>query len=221
LFKPELLNLENLFINETFKGSPSFVFQKGTIPILISAPHSVDHIREGNIKKGEYKTGIFSHSLNKEMGTFSFYKTKNIGNDPNYDSSEPYKQELVNIVNEYSIPLVIDLHLMREDRPNLIELGTGRGENIKNNPDLALETALFFKRHLNGGVAIDELFPAVHPYTVSSYISRECSIDCLQLEINKGLILSEEGFTSFHLLFEEYILFLLTTFFSNQIKQIC
>jgi hypothetical protein len=210
------LKLEQEFKRGTFPSPQSFHFSEGKIPVLISAPHSTDHFRKGKVKKGEYETGILSLSMQQKIDSYAYYRTKISKDDPNFDKEHPYKIELAKIISENQIPLLIDIHIARASRLFSIEIGTNFGNNLTVQKELGSISKNFFENSETGKIVMDALFTASNPDTVSSYISRVCGIDCLQIEINRQLIGTPAEFFKFQEIFKEYILFLVNTFYKIQ-----
>ena len=201
-------NLEHKFKRGSFSTPTSFDFLEGELPIIISAPHSTDHFREGRVKKGEYETGILSLSLQQKIDSYACYRTKIVKDDPNFDKDHPYKMELANIITQNQIPILIDIHIARVSRPFSIEIGTNFGNNLHIHKEVGSLSKEFLEQYIPGNIVIDTLFTASNPNTVSAYISKECAIDCLQIEINRRLINTPAKFIKFQEIFKKYILFL-------------
>ena len=158
--------------------------------VMISAPHSVEQTRNGNLKFGEYETGVLAKLLHDDLGCPVIYKTCNLGDDANYDEVCAYKSALKQYVDEEYIDYVIDLHELHPGRENNFDLGTGNGDNIAADPViLDIVRSELLERDFDK-VVVDDIFNARYPYTVSSYIARECQISCLQVEINSKLLCS-------------------------------
>lgn len=58
---------------------------EGSIPIMVSASHSVNQYREGQVKYADRFTGGIAMYLQKMTGCHLIYSKKNKNNDPNYD----------------------------------------------------------------------------------------------------------------------------------------
>jgi hypothetical protein len=131
--------------------------------------------------------------LHQKTSCFSAYKTKNFGDDPNFDDHNAYKDELIKTVIENNIKYLLDLHIMAPSREHLIDIGTGHGENIKNDIKLVKNIVGLFNKNNINQVEIDKKFSASNQNTVSSTIARECKIICLQLEMNWRILDTSEG----------------------------
>lgn len=177
-------DLKNNLI-EKDKGIKIF---EGDIPILLSAPHSVEQIREGKIKCAESRTAPLVQLISEKNHCFSAFKTVNFNDDANYDDNNYYKDELIKIVKDHGIKLLFDLHIMAPSRENNIDIGTGNGKNILYRQDLLEVIKNNFKMNSIDKVVTDYLFTASFKNTVSASISRECQIPCFQFEMNWNLL---------------------------------
>lgn len=157
---------------------------KGNNKILLSAPHSVLHMRENSIKPRETKTGVIVKTLANKCDVYCIYKLKNECNDANWDKKCSYKIKVKQIVNKEKIKSLIDIHGMAAYREQDICIGINNGKNICGYEKLVSEMVNILKKHGFGNVAIDEPFNAEYKYCVSNYISRECKIPTFQIEIN-------------------------------------
>lgn len=169
-------------------GRKSFVIKKGEGRVMLSAPHAAEQTRSGHRKYGEYLTGVLANMLHDTVSCPIIVKEKHCNDDANRDEKCKYKAKLKKYVEKNGIGWLIDLHQMNPERNELIDIGTGEGENIKSEPELAELFVKSFAAEGISGVFIDKNFKAVHPYTVSAFISRECGIPCVQIEFNTRLL---------------------------------
>lgn len=207
--KNNFLHWEQMFINETFETDTSFLLKKGTIPFLISAPHSTTHFRNGVNKLGEYRTGVLAEILHQETGCHVIYKTKHNFDDPNYDEFTPYKMALREHILTYQIPILIDLHIMNPSREHMIDIGTGRGKNVIHHKQIGQMIQSQFSNSNIHRVELDHVFSASFPHTISSFISKECKVDCLQLEVNWSMYDFEKNEDLFHSFYQTLKSFIL------------
>ncbi|MHC0037462.1 hypothetical protein [Pseudoneobacillus sp. C159] len=184
----DLIELESRYKNEDFKENGTYEILTGSIPVIISAPHSVTHFRNGSPKHGEFMTGVLAKLIQKKLDCYCITKTKNDLTDPNYDSEHPYKEEIIDLVTKNGIEFLIDLHIMKSEREAAIEIGTGKGRNVFHN--LVYANILKSQFESNGitPVIVDEHFTGGFKNTVSSTISQRSQIPCIQVEINWGLL---------------------------------
>ena len=118
--------------------------------------------------------------------------------DPNFDENEKseYKQKLAKYIEENEIRFLIDLHGCRSFRDFSIEIGTwwywnpnlqGRLD-ILNIVEKSLNNNLkSYIQHTGKPITKNTIFSASRNTTVSNFISKECKIPTIQIEINKEL----------------------------------
>lgn len=157
---------------------------QGKNSILLSAPHSVLHMRENSIRPKETKTGVIVRTVANKGKVYGIYKLKNELNDANWDKHCNYKNKVKEIVNKEKIKALIDFHGMAAHREQDICIGINNGQNIFGYNDIVKEMISIFKKYGFKNVTIDEPFNAKYVYCVSSYIARECKIPTFQIEIN-------------------------------------
>lgn len=194
----ELHNLEQNFVHETFSTNDSFEIKKGSIPVMVSAPHSVTQMRLGKEKQGEFRTGVISQVLHEATGCHCAFKTRNDRDDANFDEQNPYKEALIHHIKHTDIDYLLDLHIMSPEREHLVDIGTAKGRNISHDNSLVQDLIGFFKNNGIEKVEVDKKFTAGYKHTVSSTISRECGIPAIQIELNWRLLDAEDGIASFN-----------------------
>ncbi|MBQ7934605.1 MAG: N-formylglutamate amidohydrolase [Lachnospiraceae bacterium] len=182
---------------------------EGNSKVMVSAPHAVEHTREGKIRYPEPETAQLAKQLHERLDCPIIYKTANAEDDANYDEKCSYKEALAAYVREHDIRFLIDLHQMAGFRKEQICIGTGYGRNLTEDFDLEACRTPFKERGLE--VSIDSPFAASYPYTVAAYIHRECGIPCLQIEINSNLLREGNGLYAY-----EQVLEVLEQLVSNQ-----
>lgn len=156
----------------------------GKNKILLSAPHSVLHMRENSIRPKETKTGVIVRTLANKYKVYGIYKLKNEFNDANWDKDCKYKLKVAQIVNKEKIKALIDVHGMAAHRQQDICIGINGGKNICGYDNVVEDMVIIFKKYGFKNVTIDEPFSAKYEYCVSNYISRACNILTFQIEIN-------------------------------------
>ncbi len=173
--------------NENFINSFEVIEGKGSV--IVSAPHSVTQTRDGKIKYAEPETGVLAVLLHDKTGCHVIYKTKNNKDDANYDENSDYKNFLIDYIKKRKeIKFLLDLHQMSPTRENLFCIGTGYGKNLCNNFNIVDNIVNKLNHYGFDNITIDKPFAASYKNTVSSMISRECEIPCIQLEINCKLV---------------------------------
>ncbi len=168
----------------------SFIIQEGQCPVMLSAPHAVEHTRNGQLRYPEPQTAYLARRLHESLDCPYICKTHNQEDDANYDCFSPYREKLAEYIDAHDIRLLIDLHQMAGFRPERICLGTGRYVNV---PDIEFADCCKQAFEAQGitNVTVDRPFAASYPYTVSSYIHNKCGIPALQIEINSNLLMED------------------------------
>lgn len=203
-FKEEINELENKPI-ET-----DYIIIKGNIPILFSAPHTMEQIREdGSLKYSEPYTKAISLYLNKYYNTYSIIKNHDTGIDSNRDNYDEYNVEMRRLIKDNNIKLVIDLHGSAKERDFDVEFGTLNNltadySTIKELEEAFIENGIDNIKHndpFKGGAITQGL------YSIED-------IDIIQLEINghyrdpNNLDLLEKLIESLEIFIKQYIKYL-------------
>jgi hypothetical protein len=110
------------------KNTKNFRFQQGAYPIIISAPHAVNHARCGQKLYADRLTGGMALYLAESMHVHAIVccRYEDMAGDANYDeyTVNYYQQELVAYIQEKGIKVCIDLHGAARSRDFVIEIGT-------------------------------------------------------------------------------------------------
>lgn len=158
---------------------------EGSLPVLVSVPHAVPHVRRGVKRDAEINTDVLGFVLSERSGCHLFINA-GVAGDPNDDASNSYKDQLLAYVKERGIAMVIDLHGASADRDFDLESGTAGGRNLLGFDECV--GAFVSLASLYGyNVSVDAVFPANNMNRVSSYISSNASVPALQVEINRRL----------------------------------
>lgn len=173
-FEEEINYLEQLELDNVYKIS------MGNIPILFTAPHTMEQVREdGSIKKGEPYTKAIALYLNKYMHTYSMIKLVDTGLDSNRDNHDDFKNKLLSLVDEHNIKLVIDLHGASINREFDVEFGT------MNNLTADFSTINELKEaFIENGISNVEMNEPFKGGAITQYLYNKKNIDVIQLEIN-------------------------------------
>lgn len=186
---------EDLFIQEKIGDFSGYLIETGKIPIMLSCPHSVSQVRNGNIKLSETRTALIAKLVKKCIDIPIILKTKNLGDDANFDAQSDYRDALAKYILENGIQCCFDLHICSSKRPFSFDIGTGKGQNIFDRQDLKnLIFAEFSQTSVTNFqyVAFDEKFSALNPNTVSAHIAALTGIPAFQIEINWNTISNYE-----------------------------
>lgn len=185
----EAVAIERVYFTKTDrtvnpKRESPFKYIPGTIPILVSAPHAVRHLRRKEIKKSDEYTGATACLLNRFTGCHVLAVTRLYGEDPNFDANSLYKDLLREICAANNIKVLLDLHGAAREREFAVDLGSMKGK------------ALLGSQWLPGVIAGNlesqgihrisrEFFAAQKQDTVTKFASQELGIPAVQVEINK------------------------------------
>lgn len=176
----------------------TFKILKNKSKIMISAPHAVKHTREWEILSQDLLTWWLALYLWKRLNLPVIYSTSYKVWDPNFDenSNSEYKQALAEYIKENDIKFLIDLHGCWSFRDFSIELWTWWEWNpnllwrldILNSIETSLNNSLkSYIQHTWKSVTRNTIFLASRETTVSAFISKECRIPSIQMEINNEL----------------------------------
>lgn len=194
----KIVKNEKRFMANQYKGKRfrERAIKNGKIPVMISAPHAVNHFREEKQKYADMYTGGLAEYLHDELGCHVMYATGYTQNDANYDEAVTceYKQELVSYIQENDIKVLIDLHGSAKTREFAVEMGTideadsslHQYQFIEELIHITLESSMGKWLKEDGKViSNNSVFAASNPNTVTNFVSRETKIPCIQLEINR------------------------------------
>ena len=200
--------LEPLFSDDHYNGSgeTAFFFREGTVPVMVSAPHAVNHFRSGSVKYADMFTGGIARYLHETTGCHMICSSRFAENDWNYDApkNNRYQRELAAYVSEHHVRLLLDLHGAARTRRYAVEMGTapyhGAEAHGADEEDPSLHQykfiddviqSIFLDAFRARSIAQNEvwkntLFDAGRQNTVTRYISRNTDTACIQLELNRN-----------------------------------
>lgn len=188
---------------------------KGSQKIMFSAPHCVNHFRNGKTKAKEVNTDTIVVELNKRKDVPAIYKIDSLNEDANWDLNSSYKEACKKYVLENNVKFFIDVHGMDYRRKEDICIGTANGKNLKNYASTTNILKDVFLKYGYKIVTIDTPFSADNPRCISRFISKECNIDAVQIEINNRYRFPEAkeyNLENLILCFEEIIQMINTSF---------
>lgn len=186
----KIKELDKKYATNNYNGEKisdsNYILITGKNPIILSAPHAVKQIRDGNIKEEDRYTGAIVEYLCEICECYGIARSYNAGDDPNRDNSGiglEYKRKILDIVKENNIKLVLDIHGCTNSHGFDFCIGTNDKKNLNGKTNLVE----VLKEELSsiGKAVIDECFKACYEGNVSRYISHNSNIPCIQLEICK------------------------------------
>ncbi|MFE8699629.1 hypothetical protein ACFYKX_03210 [Cytobacillus sp. FJAT-54145] len=185
-FLKKILSYEQQFSMNSYGGDTYLTrpveYKKGSIPILISAPHATEHIRDGKVKSADIYTGSLALLLGELTNTHVVYSSR-IADDPNYIKGGIYKDTLNKIVSENNIQYIIDLHGAASERTFDIDLGTINGKSMDSETVDKFTAA--FKANNITDITVNGTFAAETEGTITNYSYNVLHKNSVQIEINK------------------------------------
>ena len=181
---------------------PHFVFQRGDIPVLVTAPHATRHVRMGKPKYEEEYTGAVALLLHILTGCHALYTHYASKIDPNYYDNSPFKVGLEEVVKKFNIRFALDLHGTISRSKHDIYPGIGNEE------EFLLGNGIYFKKleglaKSNGlNLGGKEVFSASRQNTVTKFVAKKLRTPAIQLEISGRLRKPEVDKESFMKLVE-------------------
>ncbi len=108
----EMRRIEFAQIDYDDEATPYYGYIKGSIPVLISAPHGAKHYRaaEGAWRKEDAYTASLAIVLGRLTGAHVLYVKNKTTEDPNNDTDTQYKEFLKKTIKKNHIRFVLDLH---------------------------------------------------------------------------------------------------------------
>ena len=157
-------------------------FERGTTPILLSAPHTVNFLKEdGNFKMREGYTKAIVKYLALKTGAFLMIKENSDGIDSNKPEMENYKHQLLEVIKNYQIQLVLDIHGAASHHNFAIEIGSLDGASANKQTIESLKLNL--KHQGIAPVAENNPFKGGG---ITKAVHNNTKIEVLQLEINRN-----------------------------------
>ena len=163
------------------------IFLEGTVPVLVTCPHSTAHVRMGKLKRHEFYTAALGAVAHLVLGCHCLYANREQDTDPNYYDDCDFKAALGEILSETKIDLVVDIHGTGNERLEDLFPGVGTGrEFLLSAPDVLDDFYLSAKEH---GIAAGsaDIFPAARQMTVAKFAANRFSVPAIQIEISDRL----------------------------------
>lgn len=153
----------------------------GTNNFMITAGHSVNHLREEKIKFADVFTGSIASILAKITGSHALLMESSGNFDPNFDKSNPFKERMRDIAKIYEINGILDIHGCKEEREFDVSIGISRQDTA----DQFISSVMSAINESGLIVDANNTFRALKRETITSYSSEELHIPCVQVEINR------------------------------------
>ena len=188
----QIKDTEQKFKANNYNGDSDcscMVEKYGNLPILLSALHAVNQIRNREIKAHEFYTGAIVECLAKHIGCYCITKKYLIENatndDPNTDNAYcSYKTAINQFLQEHKIKLFVDIHGLSSKRDSIIDICIDQGKNVNNMVLVAdLKKCVEDKFGIDT-CSVDKYFQAFSDNVMSKWIHSTFDISALELEIN-------------------------------------
>lgn len=180
-------------------GEPPFRYERGTLPVLISAPHGAAHWRNGHYKQEDEFTAAFARLLAERTGAHVLYAYALSDSDPNWDQEAPYKTALAGVVAAHNIRFVVDIHGMSDRHRFGIAVGTMCGASCRRRHESLVVDTLTAAGFVQTSAQEAKEFPALRwdhfivnhgrftggltSHTVTRYAAEELGVHAVQLEL--------------------------------------
>lgn len=172
-FKQKIIKLEE-------QSNHPYIIKDGTIPILLTAPHTMKQKRlDGTVKVSEPFTRAIAKYVSEKTNCSYLTKEKDTLIDSNWEETDAFKVLLEEKIKNNQIKLVIDIHGANRKRNFDIELGTLNNLSADFSTIMELKEAFEEKGIVN--------IEMNHPFKgggITKYIYGITNIDIIQIEIN-------------------------------------
>ncbi|MCY3826346.1 MAG: gamma-glutamylcyclotransferase [Candidatus Dadabacteria bacterium] len=160
------------------------IFLEGTVPVLVTCPHSTAHTRMGKLKHHEFYTAALGAVLHLVLGCHCLYANREQGTDPNYYDDCGFKAVLEKVLSERKVDLVVDIHGTGNERSEDLFPGVGdEREFLLSAPDVLDKFYLVAEEYgITAGSA--DIFPAARQMTVAKFAAKRFSVPAIQVEIS-------------------------------------
>lgn len=152
--------------------------------IVLSAPHSVKYLHNGEIKAADVNTYGIAMLLHDMTGASVISLTGYSECDPHYDVTCLYKDILKHITNLTDIKLVVDLRGCEDRRPYFdICVTTDYGKSLLGHDDI--KSLISCDENLI--IENDTYFTASHCNVICNYAYSVLNVPAVELELSKTL----------------------------------
>ncbi len=209
--KDEILGLESDFANNEYFGTNVWTEEKyrvlsGKVPVLLSAPHSVNQIRGDDVRDAEKFTGALTRYLSSATGSYAIFQLFTHA-DPNSDEEHNYKNGIINLIEAYKIKLLIDIHSSTFKDDTDIDVVTNQRTTLCGMEDLPLKIKEIALKY---NVKVDEnnVPNKSRENEIIAVASLVCGIPSIRIVINNkklDIMNNEESFKGICKTLEEFI----------------
>jgi len=156
------------------------LFVKGEMPVLVTAEHALNHIRNNFIKVYEINVDMLSLGISKESNCNCLLPLSVI-QDPNYFNNSFFLREALDVIKDNDVRLVLSLHGMidKEDRKDIC-LGNLNGVSLKDS------FGKNFYENLRNNLSLHYSVSENDPFPGGKFLS-DIGINAVQIEVKKSL----------------------------------
>ena len=172
-------------------------FERGNedMKILLTAPHTTEHIRNEESKLAEIYTGAIAKLLHEYAGVHILYITRET-EDVNFYHDVEFKREMARVVQEEDIDLVLDLHGAGRSRPFDLDIGTAQGTLVE--PRTVNRLMAATRDQGFNDVYENHTFTASNSANIANYAYNELNVEAVQLEYNGAMRDPRQDLDSFY-----------------------
>ncbi len=164
-----------------------FEIINGKLPILLSAPHVLNHYRSTltmSYKQAEPYTDEIVKEVARRLNCYAIFATEELDYDPNSSKIEnnPYKREVGRIMKEKKIKIILDIHGL-SDKHNF-DLAIFYATRYRNAKKLAYKIANGLNKEELREILIQmRNFKDNNNETICEFVNKNYKAIALQLEI--------------------------------------
>lgn len=166
------------------EGVNWFEIKRGTLPVIVTAPHATRPFREGEYRFADGgATGALAAALHAICGITAVYTTYDSSSDPNFYDDNEFKASLAELITEVKPVLLLDVHASHPYRPYDVDLGTMKGASVLGDALLVPSLADSFAKQGVLSISLD-WFSASRNRTIIKFGSAR-GVPSVQLELSK------------------------------------
>ena len=178
--------------SEAPQDAPWFAVLRGTIPVIVTAPHATTVMRNGKRRFSDGAgTAALAALLHEKTGATAIFTTYAAPSDPNYYDDNAFKETLRTLITETNPAVVLDLHGSHAYRPYDVDFGTMNGESLRGNEQL-LRQLIACLREEGVNNFSSNFFSAAGQDTITKWAS-ELGAPAIQLEVSATSLMPSEG----------------------------
>ncbi len=183
----EVRNLEKVFTDDK-EGEKILLVERRNGEILLTSPHSQSMIKEGKICYRETFSGGLCLALSRKYNLSNVCKCLKT----DFDSSQQYIENVVNLVREEKSKIVIELHIMNKNRYEDISLITNQGFSIGGNFQIMSSILKILTANGFSKIGLDYPFNAFNTSSTVSLIHKQTGALALQFIVNQKVFKSSQ-----------------------------